>query len=280
MIVAVSMVKNESEIITYTASHLLANGIDSIIIADNNSTDGTGDLVRRFAKHGGYDITVIDEPMTAFDQSSVITKLYLMAIDKGARWVIPFDADELFIGHGSRISDILLSLDTSRALKVKLYDYRPTNLDRFPGDHNPFRRWSFRNKEAEGLRKVIVPNMGKDVVIWQGNHGVGMGSNEMEYNETDLISIGHFRFHSGFRTYVNRVSDRIRGYNEAGLPDYQGVHYRKWMKILDDRGPDGLEDYLESTYMVVFDDSGKINLNTGQAAEVIYDPVRYCGFKV
>ena len=47
---AVSVVKNELDIIPYVLDHFFAQGIDRIIIADNLSTDGTREYLRQRAQ--------------------------------------------------------------------------------------------------------------------------------------------------------------------------------------------------------------------------------------
>jgi len=279
MIIAISMVKNEADIITYTMSHLFANGIDEIIIADNNSTDGTGDLIRGMANQLNLNVTVIPEPMTAYYQSKVMTNLYRMAIDRGADWVIPFDADELVVARFSTISDALRSFDKTSAIEVKLYDHRPTSADTSNdlADKNPFRRWKFRDRNPQRLGKVIIPNLGPSVVIWQGNHGISVEDRVQQAIKTDLIEIRHFKFYSGFRRGAESAIGRLRGYEETDFPEYIGAHWRTYGRIAREHGVEVLEKKLEKDFFVRFDDKKEINLNTGQPADMVYDPAPWAG---
>ena len=47
---AVSVVKNELDILPYVLNHLFAQGVDRIIVADNLSTDGTREYLRQRAQ--------------------------------------------------------------------------------------------------------------------------------------------------------------------------------------------------------------------------------------
>ncbi len=48
MIVGISMVRDEADVISFTLAHLAAEGIDHFIVADNGSSDAT-----RFARRTG-----------------------------------------------------------------------------------------------------------------------------------------------------------------------------------------------------------------------------------
>lgn len=102
MIVGVSSVLNEASIIRQCSTHLLANGVDKLIISDGGSTDATPDILT------SLDGVQFEWQDGSFDQGAEISRLTHLALARGATWVIPFDADEFWIDPlGDSISSIL-----------------------------------------------------------------------------------------------------------------------------------------------------------------------------
>ena len=83
-IVAITMVRDEADIIDWTLDHLLNQGIDHIIVADNLSVDETGWKLAALANTGRVTVLQDDEP--GYYQDEKMTRLAHMA-------AIDFDAD-------------------------------------------------------------------------------------------------------------------------------------------------------------------------------------------
>ena len=95
------MVKDEADIVAATVAHMCGQ-VDAVIVADNNSTDGTRDIL------DGLPVTVVDDPDPAYYQSRKMTALAGRArVEFDATWVIPFDADEWWYSPHGRIADVL-----------------------------------------------------------------------------------------------------------------------------------------------------------------------------
>lgn len=121
---AVTMVKNEVDIIEHTIRHLISQGVDHILIADNGSTDGTLELLRGISRelpvHVGIDHEV------GYYQDHKMTALAAFARKHGAQWVIPFDADEFWFARNSSLRDFLLTLDAS-VVTARMYNVFPSH---------------------------------------------------------------------------------------------------------------------------------------------------------
>lgn len=92
-VVAITMVRDEEDIIDWTLQHLLEQGIDHIIVADNLSVDKTPWKLAALASTGR--VTVIQDEEPGYYQDEKMTRLaHMAANDFGAEWVVPFDADE------------------------------------------------------------------------------------------------------------------------------------------------------------------------------------------
>jgi len=269
------MVKNEAGIIGYNLCHLIASGVDLILVADNGSTDGTQDVVSRVAKASGDAVRLIDYPTCGYYQSVVMTDLYRRAVDLGAEWVIPFDADELVVSKAKPLRDALELLPTDKLVSVRLYDHVPTNRDAEAGNANPFLRWQYRRSQASQLRKVIVPNLGPGLEITQGNHGARLDDLDLTPFESDLIEIRHFRFYGGFESYASGAIERLEAYERTDLPESMGAHWREHGRIAREQGTHALSNHLRENFFIDLDESGQVNVRTGARADIIYDPAPY-----
>lgn len=106
---AVTMVRDEADIITAVLDHLFAQGVDHVIVADNGSADATPRLLAEYAAadprlHLAYDA----EP--AYFQAEKMSLLVHAAWRAGADWIVPFDADEFWFAEGRTVKEYLTDL--------------------------------------------------------------------------------------------------------------------------------------------------------------------------
>ena len=64
---AVSIVKNEVDVVEFSVRHQLAQGADAVSVADNGSTDGTLELLHELARE--FPIHVAVDSWPAWDQA-------------------------------------------------------------------------------------------------------------------------------------------------------------------------------------------------------------------
>ena len=164
---AVTMVKDEADIIGYAIDHLLAEGVDHILVADNLSTDGTLQVLHDLAQRAP--VTVLHDRLTTFYQGEKMSRLARMATAAGAEWIIPFDADELWSAPSGRLADHLRACEHS-VVHSDFWDYVPTDADD-QGEANPFLRIRHRRPQPEALHKVAFRAHWM-AFIEDGNHGV------------------------------------------------------------------------------------------------------------
>lgn len=72
------MVKNEADIIEQTIRHLLNQGVEHILVADNGSTDGTYELLQELSK--SLPVHVIQDREVAYYQSEKMTWLQIRSL--------------------------------------------------------------------------------------------------------------------------------------------------------------------------------------------------------
>ena len=213
MIVAVSMVRDEEDIIAHTLGLMLSQ-VDHAIIADNLSTDGTRDILESFDR-----VTVIDDPEEGYFQADKMTTLAHLAGDMGAEWVVPFDADEAWwLPDFSNINaDVTLA---------RPHVYVPQPQD--PDDPNPITRITYRLPAVEKQPKVCF-RYHPDAQLHMGQHDVVRPG-----PRADGGTVRHYQYRT-LEQVRRKVSNGVGAYNATKLPSLYGTHWRT-LNDLDDAG--------------------------------------------
>ena len=120
MIFGVMLVRNEVDLIRVNLLHHLASGVDHLLVADNGSTDGTFAVLEEFA--ATRRVHVISRP-GPFHQAETATELAREAFLRGARWVLPIDADEFWHVPTGHLRDILDDAGEAGALEVEVVNF-------------------------------------------------------------------------------------------------------------------------------------------------------------
>lgn len=240
-VAAVSMVKDEADIIAITVRHMLEQ-VDFVVVADNGSTDGSREALEDLHAE---DLIILEDPDPAYYQSRKMTQLaaYAGSDDNfwghGADWIVPFDADERWYSPHGRIADVLSECDTATA-PAALYDHVATGID--PDDDNPVARIGWRRREPVPLPKVACrPRL--PVTIEQGNHGAWYPFGETR----DLLVVRHYPYRSA-EQFVRKARNGAAAYKATDLPDHIGAHWRQYGAILDAHGEQAVEDIFREWY--------------------------------
>ena len=95
------LIKNEVDIIADNIKVHSKLGVDSFVVMDNGSTDGTREVLDQLQKD--YDLIIIDRPVLDYQQSNWKTEMAKVArSEQGADWVITNDADCFSVHDGRR----------------------------------------------------------------------------------------------------------------------------------------------------------------------------------
>ena len=179
-IVMTLLVKNEEQMLAQQIEFHHALGVDHFIVTDNNSTDGTPDIIRRYQEKG-WVVDVIEEHATDYEQKAWVDRMVELARAKHhADWIINADADEFWLPACGSFSE-LLRATRANVLAGELHSVLPeeskpwqewTQLVRYVDDYEAYGLSRFSIFERQN-KKVLHRSRGY-LQISMGNHKVSM----------------------------------------------------------------------------------------------------------
>lgn len=243
----ISMCKDEEDVIAGAVLHM-ADEVDEIIIADNGSIDDTRAILAELADT--LPVTVLDDPDPAHYQGRKMSALAALAAERGATWVVPFDADEIWVAE-DRISTILDKLRGNVAT-ARLFNHYRTAVDIESGD--PFTSMVWRQPDPLGLPKVAF-RWEPGATIHEGNHAVTLPHGE---RPELCLEVRHFPYRS-VEQFVRKARNGAAALAATDLPDDVGAHWRSYGALADRYGPEILaEVFTEHFWHLSPADSGLI----------------------
>jgi hypothetical protein len=103
------LVRDAADVIDAQLAFHLNAGVDSVVAIDDQSQDGTRDVLEAYAREGC--LCLVPAPNEPFHQSSWVTRLArLAATELGADWVINADCDEFWWPRGCNLKEVLESV--------------------------------------------------------------------------------------------------------------------------------------------------------------------------
>jgi glycosyltransferase involved in cell wall biosynthesis len=251
----VATVKDEADVIAGTLRHM-ADEVDHLLVLDNGSTDGTREILADLKDD--LPLTIVDDPELGYWQSARMSRLAAQAADAGAEWIVPFDADELWVSPAGRVRDVLPHFGTPVVL-ASLTNHFCTAID--PDDEDPFRRIGWRQPQAAPLPKVAF-RWEPGATIHQGNHGVTL---PVARGSRPGLEIRHFPYRSA-EQFIHKARNGAAAYRATDLPPTEGAHWRAYGDILDRLGEQGLAEVFNQHFFYLSPtDSG-----------LVHDPAAYC----
>jgi Glycosyl transferase family 2 len=221
---AVGMVRDEADIIETVVRHLLTQGVERVLIADNLSTDGTHEILDRLAQ--SYPVTVLMDRLPEYYQAEKTTLLARAAARAGAGWVIPFDADEVWLAPNGTLVDWLADCDAA-VVQARMFNHVPTSTDDM-NEPDPVRRLRWRKTQPNRLHKVAF-RAHRRARLAYGNHGVSRSG-----RRTSDLEIRHFPYRSEAQ-FVRKLRQGSAALNATDLTDQIGKVWRG-LGTRDDEG--------------------------------------------
>jgi hypothetical protein len=207
---AVSLVKNEADIIVDVVEHLFRQGVDGILIADNGSTDDTSALLARMASSHPLYVAHDREPVHL--QEVKMNMLCDFARRAGADWIIPFDVDEFWFAPAKSLGDFL------RGCKADIVRAHMHNL--FPVTGVAFGEGAWRLETAPHQATKCAFRSHKYAHLSEGNHNVrrpGWSTTGLRVLHVPWRSYGQFR---------RKAVQGLESLSHASLAPTVGEHWR------------------------------------------------------
>lgn len=234
-LILVMLARNEADVIEHSLNWHLASGVDHAIVLDHESTDATSDILADLARTG--QVTHIRRG-GLFAQSKMTTELVQLAIQRGADWVIPCDADE-FWAFGDRSLKEPIMACPYNVVRVPTFNFICTKRDD-PAETNPVLRMRHQVTRPPNLPKipyVLKPCQTKVMFNVAGFRGIAEGNHDVEMDNIrpgriDGMRINHYPLR-GWEHFHSKVSKggAALAANKSLAPDI-GYHWRRWHRLL------------------------------------------------
>ena len=242
---AVTMMRDEEDVAGHVLRHMVSEGFDGIIVADNMSRDGTRAQLEAVARDAACRVIIVDDPVVGYFQSAKMTKLARDAAELGATHIVPFDADEIWYHPTQRIGDFLRDLPAD-------VGFAPAQLtNHFPSAHdapssNPFQSIVWRDPAPASLPKIAF-QFDPDAMIEQGNHVVHLGRHASTRAIWEL-QIRHFPYRSEDQ-FVRKALNGKQAYDAAPtLPQDMGAHWRSYGSVVETHGAQAAVDHFRAHF--------------------------------
>lgn len=218
---AVLLIRDEADIIEHVLRHTLAT-VDQAFVADGGSTDGTIEIVQELAAE--LPIVLSHDTELGWYQSRKCSRLAAQALELGHDWVLPIDADEIWLANdGRRIADFLAGVAPDvKTVRAVLYNHFPSALD-LESATNPLERIGWRSREHQPLQfGKVACRLLPGLVILDGNHGAW---SPQVGGEIGGLEVRHFSWRSPER-YAAKMAHGYRALTATDLPHDIGRHWR------------------------------------------------------
>jgi len=175
-VVTVTMVRNEADIVeVFIRYHVPI--VDRMIILDNDSSDGTRDVLVRLQQEG-LPIDILWDARVSFDQSEVISQLATLAFQRHRpQYIVPLDVDEFITrSEGPITREWFNELPKDAVALLQWRTYVPTHGIKW--GTNPLLEITTRHQaEPTHDLNVIMPALvfaAGPPRVHQGNHSVSL----------------------------------------------------------------------------------------------------------
>jgi hypothetical protein len=218
-VVAVGTVRDEADIIGTTVVHMLAE-VDLVILEDHLSVDATPHILAALDQIYPGRLLLQRDPSPLFDQAGRMNALARLARDRGADWIVPFDADEIWYSPTGRPLRELLPELPADVCAATVWEHTPDAAD-------PTAIFRRRHVLPWPWVKVCYrPTY--DTRLWIGQHGVDGAGERVDH---DAVAMRHlpWRSEAQARRRVHRdATDELGG--AAGLHTLNTSLYRGYVE--------------------------------------------------
>lgn len=226
------LVKNEEDMLEENLIFHKAMGVDGFIITDNNSSDRTPEIIRKY-KEKGWIVEAIEEKATDYQQKKWVDRMIWKAksVHK-ADWVINADADEIWYAPSG---DLKTELVSSRA-NVLTCEMKCV----YPEEGKPFWQWGQTVEVVNDLErynlsryslfarqnKKVIHRTAGYIQISMGNHKVTMFPKKVAKSN---IRIYHYNIR-GKKSFLEKMINGGKQL-EQNPKKHGGRHWRYFYQL-------------------------------------------------
>jgi hypothetical protein len=254
------LARDEADVIDAQVAFHLNAGVDFVVATDNNSRDGTTEILESYARDGC--LHLIREPAEGLRQGEWVTRMArLAATDFGADWVINSDADEFWWPRGGSLKDVLASVPERYGIVHAFW----RNFVPLPDDGALFAdRMTIRlsqqapiNDPKSVYRPVtkVAHRADPNVLVGRGNHGL-IGSSFRPLTTWHPIEVLHFPLRARAQ-WLRKVELQGDAFTKHIARAGTGYHLTAYSALQDGR----IDEQYEST--LVDDDAARRGLEQG-----------------
>ena len=234
-LVAVSIVKNEADIIEVFVRHT-ASWVDHHLIFDHNSTDGTRQILEALQRESLAVTLYTDGSWANLQQKRSNHLTRLAAQEFGADWVMLLDADEIIVGPDPQdLKSRLTSVKADTPLSLRLRDYYPSESDNAT-EINPVQRLRYCQKVLSQTKKLIIPRslaLDDEVMAVKGSHALHRGEQLLAYQALpEEFHLAHLALRSPQHKVLRVVNAELHRLSNGRASEGLDTHYRLGYQLL------------------------------------------------
>jgi hypothetical protein len=197
------LVRDESDMIAQNINFHLHFGIETFVVTDNGSTDGTREILSDFKRRLGKSFLIIDDSSSGYQQAKLVNRMIQVAKQEfRPRWIISSDADEFWYPISGRYDS---EMDGQKnILNCYWHNFLP----------RPNTRW--QDFTDIGEMSGYHGRMSKVLCVARGLKGMYTGNHESRSLPKVAVRSENIRvYHYPVRTYEQFERKVVQGYRAA-----------------------------------------------------------------
>ncbi len=226
------LVKDEADMLEENLLFHHSMGVDGFIVTDNNSTDRTPEIIRKY-KEKGWILEALSETGTNYAQKKWVDRMIWLAKTRyKADWIINSDADEMWYAPSGNLKDELITTKAN-VLVCELQNV-------YPEEGKPFWQWSHtvkavKNPDAYQLSpySIFTPNRHKVIHRAAGYLQISMGNHKVMMLPRRKVKSSIYIYHYCVRGKQAFLKKMINGGQqlEQGQQKHGGRHWRYFYQL-------------------------------------------------